>query len=85
MCGVSSPSEMWAAHKAGAHVAKVFPGAAGGPAFEYQSLVAFEGPNAEGRMEGSFEFVPGTIARPEGEPFRVTVPEFRCRPAAYFY
>jgi 2-dehydro-3-deoxyphosphogluconate aldolase/(4S)-4-hydroxy-2-oxoglutarate aldolase len=33
MCGVSSPSEMWAAHKAGAHVAKVFPGAAGGPAF----------------------------------------------------
>ena len=58
---------------------------AGGPAFEYQSLVAFEGPNAEGRMEGSFEFVPGTIARPEGEPFRVTVPEFRCRPAAYFY
>ena len=49
---------------------------AGGPAFEYQSLVAFEGPNAEGRMEGSFEFVPGTIARPEGDPQdRVTVPE----------
>ena len=33
MCGVSTPSEMWAAYKAGAHVAKVFPGAAGGPAF----------------------------------------------------
>ena len=36
MCGVSSPSEMWAAHKAGAHVAKVFPGAAGGPAFHFR-------------------------------------------------
>ena len=28
MAGVSTPSEMWAAHKAGAHVAKIFPGAA---------------------------------------------------------
>ena len=33
MAGVYSPSEMWAAHKAGATVAKLFPGAAGGPAY----------------------------------------------------
>ena len=29
----TSPSEMWAAHKAGAHVAKLFPGAMAGPGF----------------------------------------------------
>ena len=40
MAGVSTPSEMWAAHKAGAHVAKIFPGAAGGPAF----VKAIKGP-----------------------------------------
>mmetsp|Transcript_18992 Transcript_18992/g.44122 ORF Transcript_18992/g.44122 Transcript_18992/m.44122 type:complete len:138 (+) Transcript_18992:328-741(+) len=28
-----TPSEMWAAHKAGAHVAKLFPGAMAGPGF----------------------------------------------------
>lgn len=33
MAGVYTPSEMFAAYKAGAHVAKLFPGAAGGPAF----------------------------------------------------
>ena len=33
MAGVYSPSEMWQAHKLGAHIVKLFPGAAGGPAF----------------------------------------------------
>lgn len=33
MAGIYTPSEMWAAHKAGAHIAKLFPGSAGGPAF----------------------------------------------------
>lgn len=33
MAGVYTPSEMWQAHKLGAHIVKLFPGAAGGPAF----------------------------------------------------
>ena len=33
MAGVYTPSEMWAAHKAGAHIVKLFPGAANGAAF----------------------------------------------------
>lgn len=33
MAGVYTPTEMWESYKAGAHVAKLFPGAAAGPAF----------------------------------------------------
>jgi len=40
MAGVYTPSEMWQAHKLGAHIVKLFPGAAGGPAF----LKAIKGP-----------------------------------------
>lgn len=46
----------------------------GAPEIEYRSCS--QQVNGGGWMEGEFEFVPGTLANPEGEPFWVACPRF---------
>lgn len=47
----------------------------GAPEIEYQSCSQQVGSEG-GYMEGEFEFVPGTLNEPLGEPFYVTCPRF---------
>ena len=49
-------------------------GRAGGEEFKYESCTSQD--EASGAMEGSFSFVPGSIAAPAGPPLAARCPRF---------
>ncbi len=55
----------------------------GKPEFVYCSCT--HQPGTRGAMEGEFQFVPGTIERPEGPPFDVACPTFRLDIPEYIF
>ena len=56
---------------------------AGGPPFVYQSCTKMA--NTPGRMEGSFTFVEGTIARPTGPEFEAACAPFTLAKQDYIF